>query len=64
MSREDGIIKYADLGSRDFHADDIAVDAETFSIAEELFGAFTVDGFASADNAKCEKFFSKLDVSS
>ena len=62
VSREDGMIKYADLGSRDFHADDVSIDAETFRNAEEFFGTFTVDGFASAGNAKCAKFFSKFDV--
>ena len=30
-SREDGMIKLADLGSRDFHADDISLDFETMS---------------------------------
>ena len=62
VSRDDGIIKFADMGSRDFHADDIMVDMETFGDAEKKFGVFTVDGFASADNAKCGKFFSRLDV--
>ena len=62
VSRKDGIIKYADMGSRDFHADDISVDMATFKEAEELFGLFTVDGFATADNAKCSKFYTRLDV--
>lgn len=62
VSRDDGIIKFADMGSRDFHADDISVDMETFKEAQEYFGVFTVDCFASAANAKCAKFFSRLDV--
>ena len=62
MSREEGVIKYADLGSRDFHSDDIAVDYFTFQEAEYKFGAFTVDGFASSGNAKCSTFFSRRDV--
>ena len=62
VSRDNGIIKFADMGSRDFHADDISVDMETFQEAQEFFGAFTVDCFASAGNAKCERFFSRLDV--
>ena len=62
MSRDDGIIKYADMGSRDFHSDDISVDSLTFQKAVDMFGPFSVDGFASASNAKCLKFFSKLDV--
>ena len=62
MSREEGIIKYADLGSRDFHSDDISVDYFTFQEAQIKFGAFTVDGFASSGNAKCSTFFSRRDV--
>ena len=62
LSREDGVIKYADLGSRDFHSDDISLDTITFQKVVKRFGTFTVDGFASASNAKCVKFFSKLDV--
>ena len=62
ISRDDERIKFADMGSRDFHADDISVDFATFKEAELLFGQFTVDGFASADNARCSKFFSRFDV--
>ena len=62
MSRDDGIIKYADMSSRDFHSDDISVDSLTFQKAVDMFGPFSVDGFASASNAKCLKYFSKLDV--
>ena len=62
LSREDGVIKFADLGSRDFHSDDISLDAITFKNIVKRFGSFSVDGFAAASNAKCGKFFSKLDV--
>ena len=62
VSREEGIIKYADIGSRDFHADDISIDAESFQEAEKVFGNFSVDCFASASNAKCKKFFTRKDV--
>ena len=62
ISRDDGMIRYADLGSRDFHSDDISVDTLTFQKAHDMFGPFVVDGFASASNAKCEKFFTKRDV--
>ena len=62
VSREEGIIKYADMGIRDFHADDISIDAESFKEAEKVFGKFSVDCFASASNAKCEKFFTRKDV--
>ena len=62
-SGEDELIKWADLGSRDFHGDDISVDWCTFWQAERFFGrAFSVDCFASGSNAKCYRFFSKLHV--
>ena len=56
------MIKYADMGSRDFHSDDISLDYFTFQEAERKFGSFTVDGFASSGNAKCSTFFSRRDV--
>ena len=62
ISRDSEVIKIADMGSRDFHGDDIEVDFETFLSIERAFGSFDVDCFASASNAKCDKFFSKLDV--
>ena len=62
LSREEGMIKYADMGSRDFHSDDISLDYFTFQEAERKFGSFTVDGFASSGNAKCSTFFSRRDV--
>ena len=40
VSRDDGIIQYADMGSRDFHGDDIGVDSETFATIESEFGSF------------------------
>ena len=61
ISRESEIITYADAGSRDFHSDDIEVDYETFQEAQQRFGRFEIDCFASNRNAKCEYFFSKLD---
>ena len=62
VSRDEGIIKFADMGSRDFHSDDITIDMQSFAIAEEVFGKLTVDCFASASNTKCERFFSRKDV--
>ena len=61
-SREDGLICYADQGSRDFHADDISLDEETMQKISQEFGSFDVDGFASASNSKGARFYSKLDV--
>ena len=62
ISREHEMIKYADLGSRDFHHDDISLDFHTFKEAEDYFGKFSVDCFASASNAKCSRFFTRKDV--
>ena len=61
VSRDDGMIKYADLGSRDFHADDISIDFHTFLLAKKEFGDFSVDGFATANNTRCDTFFSRRD---
>jgi hypothetical protein len=62
LSREDGIIKIADLGSRDYHADDISVDFDTFLAITEQFGVFEVDCFAASHNKKADRFFSRNDV--
>ena len=61
-SREDGLIKFADLGSRDFHYDDISLDFESMMQLFEEFGSFDIDTFASASNTKASRFFSRLDV--
>ena len=60
-SRDEGIIRFADMGSRDFHYDDIAVDCKTFDEIQKRFGPFQVDGFASHFNKKAPRFFSKQD---
>lgn len=61
-SREDGLIQWADLGSRDFHKDDISLDFDTMSEIYRVFGDFDVDTFASASNTKGRRFFSRLEV--
>ena len=53
VDRNNKMIKYADLGSRDFHADDITIDWESFNVIQEKIGNFTVDCFASSGNAIC-----------
>ena len=50
------------MGSRDFHKDDISLDAFTFQLAKDHFGDFHIDCFASGENFKCNKFFSRRDV--
>ena len=62
LSRQDGIIEFADRGSRDYHPDDISLDYESMSKILDEFGPFSVDTFATASNKKGEKFFSRLDV--
>ena len=61
-SREEGMIKMADRGSRDFHADDVSLDFDAMCLILEVYGEFDVDTFASASNSKGRLFFSKLDV--
>ena len=60
-SREDGLIKFADLGSRDFHIDDISLDFKSMGELFEEFGVFDIDCFASGSNTKGLRFFSKFD---
>ena len=62
LSRQDGIIEFADKGSRDYHPDDISLDFDSMSKIHGEFGTFSVDTFATASNKKGEKFFSRLDV--
>ena len=61
-SRDEGVIVYADSGSRDFHADDISLDEDTMKEIHRQFGSFDYDTFASASNKKGAQFYSKLDV--
>ena len=61
-SRRDGVIEYADRGSRDYHPDDISLDFDSMSKIFEDFGCFDVDTFATASNTKGNRFFSRLDV--
>ena len=61
-SRDEGVIRVADLGSRDYHHDDISFDFQTFSMVVERFGEFDVDCFAASHNKKAVRFFSRLEV--
>ena len=61
-SRDEGIIRLADVGSRDYHRDDVSLDFDTFSYVVERFGVPDVDCFASSFNKKAPKYFSRLDV--
>ena len=61
-SRDEGVIRVADLGSRDYHHDDISFDFDTFAEVVSRFGEFDVDCFAASHNKKAVKFFSRLEV--
>ena len=61
-SREEGVIRVADLGSRDYHEDDVSLDYDTFLRVVERYGQFDLDCFASAFTKKAVRFFSRLDV--
>ena len=54
----DSFIEYADLGSWSFFSDDVELDRETTEQGEKEFGPFSCYAFASAANAKCDRFFS------
>jgi hypothetical protein len=62
MSRESGVIEYADRGSRDFHPDDISLDFDSMAEIYSSFGTFDIDTFATDSNKKAVQFFSRLDV--
>ena len=59
VSREEGIIALADMGSRDYDRDDISLDFASMAEIYEAFGDFQWDGFATATTSKGKKFFSR-----
>ena len=61
-SRTEGVIRVADLGSRDYHQDDVSFDFDTFARVVSEFGPFDVDCFAASHNKKAVRFFSRLEV--
>ena len=60
-SREEGIIKWADVGSREFYKDDVELDFGTMSLIYRVFGDFDVDTFACRRTSKGRAFFSLRD---
>lgn len=60
-SREEGIIKWADVGSREYYKDDIELDFGTMSLIYRVFGDFDVDTFACRRTSKGKVFFSLRD---
>ena len=59
VSREEGIIALADLGSRDYDKDDISLDYDSMAEIYEEFGDFQLDGFATATTSKGKSFYSR-----
>ena len=60
-SREEGMIKWADIGSREYYKDDIELDFGTMSLIYKVFGDFDVDTFACRRTSKGRDFFSLRD---
>lgn len=50
----------ADESSRLIDWDDWAISKEVFSYLNSLWGPFTIDGFANAENAQISRFFSRF----
>lgn len=60
LSRNDPIIQFADVESKNFDLHDYSIDFDNFLILCSLFGNFEVDCFASVENKKCVRFYSKF----
>ena len=60
-SRDEGIIKWADLGSREHHKDDVELDFDTMALVYRMFGDFDVDVMATRRTSKGRAFFSLRD---
>jgi len=60
--RNDRNIQFADIGSKMHNSsDEWGIDEMTFKFIQSYFQIkFNVDAFATSENAKCEKFFSKI----
>ena len=58
IPREDPRIKVADAGSREFDVDNWMIDTPNFLKINEHWGEFTVDVFASEENARVTRFYS------
>ena len=59
LSREDPRIKVADAGSRDFDIDNWWIDIVNFRELDRNWGPFSVDVFASEENKRMDKFYSR-----
>ena len=60
LPREDPIIMFADLETKNFDIHDFGLDYDNFLVLTALFGSFDLDCFASISNTKCQHYFSKF----
>ena len=60
IPRDNPIMQIADMGSREFDIDNWTIDSPSFSSLNEKWGPFTVDIFASAENARLIKFYTQF----
>ena len=58
IPRDDPRIKVADEGSREFDVDNWMIDTPNFLEINNCWGPFTVDVFASEENARVARFYS------
>lgn len=58
VPRTSSIIKIADQGSRQFDVDNWMIDTPNFLSLNEKWGQFSLDAFASDENARVKKFYS------
>jgi hypothetical protein len=60
VSRNNPFLQKADCLSKGIDADNWSVGRKDFSHLEERFGPFTIDLFATCENKKCSRFYSRL----
>ena len=61
VSRENSVIKLADLGSREDRSDDHSLTPECLVSVLAKFPQVSVDAMASSTYTVCQKFFSKYE---
>ena len=60
LTRNDTIIEFADMETKNFDIHDFGLDFDNFFILNSFFGDFDIDCFASKSNNKCIHYFSKF----
>ena len=61
VSRENSVIKLADMGSRENRSDDYSLTPECLVSVLANFPPVSVDAMASSTNTVCQKFYSKYE---